>query len=209
MSGAVMTWQRNTGYLALAVIVPSSFGGYTWRCTTAGTSGSSEPAWPADPSISPTVTDGSVVWSVGTGFRQAAQAGLAGLVASFKTANPSIIRRVLTTKPQGFGSETPLFYIGAMNERVDHANGVRTRTLEGFSAYLLDTSPASEESSDRLAFAVDALTDLFTGGVHIISGRSILQHTATLDTEQVDGTNIILPGAEFTFAQTVVAEGRN
>lgn len=208
MSGAVQTWQPSTAYVALAVVIPTAFGGYTWRCTTPGTSGGTEPVWP-DPSVSPTVADGSVVWSVGTGFRQEARAALVALVASFRAANPTIVRTVLGSKPRNLNLDPPIFYIGQMNERVEHANGVRTRTIEGFSAYLLDTSPAPEEFSERLAFAVDALTDLFTGGVHTISGRSIFQHTATLDTEVGDGTNVILPGVEFQFGMTVVAEGRN
>lgn len=38
-------------------------GAQAWRCTTAGTTGSSEPSWPASPSIGTTQSDGTVTWT--------------------------------------------------------------------------------------------------------------------------------------------------
>lgn len=54
-------WGANTAYSLNAVIYrTTTAGSYSWfRCTTAGTSGGSEPTWPT----SGTVTDGSVVWT--------------------------------------------------------------------------------------------------------------------------------------------------
>lgn len=202
-------WQATTAYAVTAVVIPTTFTGYTWRCTTAGTSGSTEPTWPADPSLSPTVTDGSVTWSVGTGFRQAIQSGLVTLLTAFIAANPTIIRSVRTVRPRSFTTvDLPCFYVGDLNETIAHSAGIRTRTVPGFAAYLVDDMGEQIESNDRFNFAVDALTDLFTLNPHAISGRSIFQHTATLDTEVSDGV-VTFPAAEFQFAQTHIAEGRN
>lgn len=202
-------WLANTDYALTAVVIPTTFTGYTWRCTKAGTSGNSEPSWPTDPSLTPTINDGSVTWSVGTGFRQAIQTGVAGLVATFSAANNTIIRSVRTVRPRSFTtSELPCFYIGDLNETITHSAGVRTRQVTGFSAYLVDDLGEQIESNDRFNFAVDALTDLFTLNYHAISGRSNFQHTATRDTEVSDGA-VIFPAAEFLFAQTSIAEGRN
>ena len=50
-------WVTGTSYALNAVIAPAN--GKTYKCTTAGTSGSTEPTWPdAD-----TVTDGTAVWT--------------------------------------------------------------------------------------------------------------------------------------------------
>ena len=205
------TWQANTAYTATAVVIPTAaaFGGYTWRCTTAGTSAGTEPVWP-DPTITPTIADGGVTWSVGTGFRQAIQYGIAALVQTFATANPTIIRSVRTNRPPSFAGSTslPVFYIGDLNESITHVQGVRTRTFSGFSCYLVDAMGTIEDSNNRMNFAADVLTDLFTLNVHAISGSaSILQQTATLDYEVTEGA-VLYPALEFQFAETKLAEGR-
>ena len=55
-------WAANTAYSLLAVVkAVASPNNYLYECTTAGTSGSTEPSWPTV--IGSTVTDGSVVWT--------------------------------------------------------------------------------------------------------------------------------------------------
>src|SRR5438128_828382 len=123
------TWQAGQAYLLTAVVVPTTFAGYTWRCTTAGTSGGVEPTWPADPSLTPTVTDGTVTWTVGTGSRQALQAGLITLLTAFKAANPTIVRSVLTVRPRSFETvDLPCFLLGSMDETITHNQGTRSTT---------------------------------------------------------------------------------
>ena len=205
-------WVKNTAYLASAVVIPTTtvFAGYTWRCTTAGTSAATEPTWP-DPTITPTVTDGTVVWSVGTGFRQAIQYGIYALVTAFSAANPTIVRSVRTVRPPSFASSTslPVFFMGDLNESITHADGVRTRIVSGFSCYLVDQLGTIDDSNDRMNFAADVLTDLFTANYHAISGTSIFQHTSTSDFEYPDPkASVVYPALEFTFAETKSSEGR-
>src|SRR5204863_114336 len=105
-----------------------------------GTSAGVEPTWPADPSLTPTVTDGSVTWSVGTGFRQALQGGVVSLISTFKAANPTIVRSVLSVRPRSFETvDLPCFYLGDMGETIETSQGTMTRTFDGFSAFLVDT----------------------------------------------------------------------
>ena len=92
------TWLANTAYTATAVVIPTVFTGYTWRCTTGGTSAGTEPSWPDPTSGTTTITDGGVTWSVGTGFRQSVQAGIKSIVQTFATANPTIIRSPRPTR---------------------------------------------------------------------------------------------------------------
>ena len=59
----VLLWDYTVG----ALVVPSganSNSAQLWKCTTAGTSGSVQPTWPASPTaFSTTQTDGSVTWT--------------------------------------------------------------------------------------------------------------------------------------------------
>lgn len=201
-------WQASHAYTLTTVIRPTTFGGYTWRCTTAGTTAAAEPAWP-DPLVSPTVTDGSVTWSVGTGFRQALQAGILSLVQAFATANPTIIRSVKSVRPESFSGTAalPVFFLGNMSETLIHAQGTRSRQFDGFSGFLVDQLGTVGDSNDRMNFAADVLADLFTLNPHAASGRSIAQHQTTIDTEiEADGTRY--PALEFGFGPTEVLEGR-
>ncbi len=60
---AVATWAANTGYSVGDIRVSVSFGstGLSYRCTTDGVSGSTEPDWPK--SIGGTVVDNEVTWT--------------------------------------------------------------------------------------------------------------------------------------------------
>ena len=206
-------WQANHAYVVPAVVKPTAavFAGYTWRCTVPGTTGATEPVWP-DPTLgTTTVTDGGVTWSVGTGFRQLIQYGVTAVVQTFATANPTIIASVRTVRPPSFASSAslPVFFIGDINETITHENGIRTRTVSGFSAYLVDQMGTIEDSNDRMNFAADVLTDLFTLNYHAAGGLAIFQHTATSDFEYTDPKSAaVFPALEFQFAETKLAEGR-
>lgn len=54
-------WLASTAYALGDYVVPTTENGYRYECTTAGTSGTTEPVWPT--TIGATVTDGSVVWT--------------------------------------------------------------------------------------------------------------------------------------------------
>lgn len=61
--GSVWTplpWRATTDYAANQLIRPTVANGFLYACTAAGTSGTTEPAWPTSAG---TVTDGTVTWS--------------------------------------------------------------------------------------------------------------------------------------------------
>ena len=66
-AGVVTTWAAATAYVAGAWVRPASLAQASplrFECTTAGTShASTEPTWPTSTTTSPTVTDGTVVWT--------------------------------------------------------------------------------------------------------------------------------------------------
>lgn len=55
------TWQAATAYVLTDDVVPVTVNGYRYVCTSAGTTGSSEPDWPM--TVTGTVTDGTVTWT--------------------------------------------------------------------------------------------------------------------------------------------------
>ncbi|MCX2728562.1 hypothetical protein OO015_13815 (plasmid) [Thermomicrobium sp. 4228-Ro] len=61
-------WQPNTAYSVGDYVIPTAFNTSgprrLYRCTTAGTSGASEPSWPT--TEGGTVNDGTVVWTEAT-----------------------------------------------------------------------------------------------------------------------------------------------
>jgi hypothetical protein len=65
------SWEKNRAILLGTVNTPSgnlpngqpSTTTQFWKCTTAGTTGLSEPAWPSSPANGATIADGTVVWT--------------------------------------------------------------------------------------------------------------------------------------------------
>jgi len=61
------TWQPSTAYSAGALVKPTAgSNSFFYECTTAGTSGTTEPTWPTTDGA--TVTNGTVVWTARAGF---------------------------------------------------------------------------------------------------------------------------------------------
>lgn len=204
-------WKANTAYLAVAVVIPTAavFAGYTWRCTTAGTSAGTEPVWP-DPTLgTTTIADGTVVWSVGSGFRQAVQYGVISLMQTFAAANPTIVRAVRSTRPGSFATASlPVFYLGDMTESDTYGNGQWIRAFSGLTAYLVDNLGTIEDSNDRMNFAADAIGEYLTQNYHASGARSILQIQSINDTEETDAKGLTYPAIEFQLGGTFQTEGR-
>lgn len=60
-------WKASKAYVAGQVITPTTPNGHSYQCSTAGTSGASEPTWPTG--SGDTVADGSAVWTeIGTEY---------------------------------------------------------------------------------------------------------------------------------------------
>lgn len=55
-------WRSGTAYTNTNYVIPSNFNGFYYQCTSAGTSGTSEPTnWPVRSGV--TVTDNTVTWT--------------------------------------------------------------------------------------------------------------------------------------------------
>jgi hypothetical protein len=134
-------------------------------------------------------------------------AGLVSVLNTYKTAHPTLLRGVYTARPEGSAFEKPCAYVGARDESVTHDSGLRTRTFDGLTVWVLDTFPVNQETSDRMDDLVDGLMDAFTAAPHAGGTNTVISVTRVQDTEVTMG-DAIYRAAVFTFAQGVVQEGR-
>jgi len=76
------TWQASTAYSLGDVVEPTTPDGNVYECTTAGTSGATEPTWVTGEGN--TTTDNTVVWTCHTKTANAAQDDLVGANKTWK-----------------------------------------------------------------------------------------------------------------------------
>lgn len=114
-------WVASTSYALNTVIAPGN--GKTYICTTAGTSGSTQPTWPdAD-----TVTDGGAVWTYQTDVTLKYPNGSKGFkdVTLVDGVTPPNITKLLGLTPldntDTYGSD--YFYVNISSERVPFRGG--------------------------------------------------------------------------------------
>ena len=204
MSDFTTAWQANHSYSLLAVVKPTTFTGFTWRVTTAGTSGGTEPVWPSVGTD--TIADGSVTWSRGTGFTQAFQANLVSLMTAFAQANPTIIKGIYTTRPLSLNAMAlPGWFLDDITEQSNVMNGVRQRQLTA-DTFWVTTLGDPRVPNDQSNFMRDVLADLITQNYHQISGQSIITYAMNTDTEFPEA-NSDFPALHIQVIATVM-EGR-
>lgn len=133
--------------------------------------------------------------------------GLVTVLNAYKTAHPTLLRGVYTARPAGPAFEKPCAYVGSRDETTAHDSGLRTRTFNGLTVWILDTFPDNQQTADRMDILVDGLQDAFTAAPHAGGGNTVVSVTSVNDTEVTMG-EAIYRAAVFTFASGVVAEGR-
>lgn len=186
-------WQASYAYAVGDCIRPKIHGSYKYlECTVAGTSGTSEPTWPAGGS---TVTDGGVTWKV-CDMRHGTTVGklLEVIDVGGAPGLPAISGKLLTDIAKGFtarnavvngpidASSSPAFLYS------DKSNGnitLKASTMLNFAAGIADTGPmdyvekvVSDIVSSSLAAAgvdtipVNYTADVCNGGTAISGGDS-------------------------------------
>jgi hypothetical protein len=205
----VPEWQALHTYAVPAVVSQSGRVLPLWRATTGGTSAAAEPTWPV---ASPwTVTDGTVTWTLNTTFRQDVHAGIVTTLGTFRTANPTLLRKVWHARPGSFTlGELPCAVLGSMTESITTMNGIRQRRMDGFTIEIVDRSPDNEEADDRMNALIDALMDYVTGAYHMASGTSIVEPIGVTDGDTgaiSEGSNVFWYSNVIGF-RAYVMEGR-
>ena len=144
-------------------------------------------------------------------WRVDAVAGVMAVLQAQKTATPTQLRAVYSSRPGSF-PEVPAAYIGPRDERITYTAGTRTRTLSGLAVVVVDSQPDAQQTGDRLDALVDLLVDRFTAAyAQVAGGNSILQLSSISDTD-VDvgatGGPILYRGVILGFGDTFITEGR-
>jgi len=202
-------WLPSHAYLAGAVVTETT-GLPLWRCTTAGTSGVVEPAWPT---ASPwTVADGAtLVWTLNTTFREDVRAGIVTTLRAFQAANPDLVRQVWPVRAGSITlGDTPALVVGDLHETIATMQGVRQRTMDGFAVEVIDQAPDNLEASNRMDLLVDAVMDFLTAAYHSASGTSIVEPIGVEDGAASlggEGQNLAYYGQTIRF-RGYVMEGR-
>lgn len=199
-------WRPHHDYTAGAVVLPTTFAGFLWGCTVAGTTGAVEPAWPDPYTGTVTIADGGVTWQVKTGFRMAFQDGIMSVCTAFAAANPTIVRRVSSVRPRSMQGELPVLWLGTIDETVALQQNTRRRDLTAELHYV-DTVPDPDQYNSRSNFLVDAILEPLTAGFHAAGGASIMEPTLEVEPRDLDEGGTLYPEVVFTI-RGYITEGR-
>jgi lambda family phage minor tail protein L len=95
---AYAAWQASTSYAVGAIVraTTTQASGLVFRCTVAGTSASTQPAWPTD--IGSTIVDGSVTWTaISSVYEELAVLGPNAIIELFELQLDSTLHGASTT----------------------------------------------------------------------------------------------------------------
>ena len=143
-----------------------------------------------------------------TTFRRDVTNNLVALAEDFQNANPTLLLRVHSRKPQGFTGDLPAVYVGSHNEAIRHDAGLRIRTMEPQLVLVGNPSGAPEEIADEMDTLVDEFLDYVTLHPHAISSNTVTSVTQIRDVE-LELDDVIYPAAVLTLGETIAREGRS
>ena len=136
-------------------------------------------------------------------YRSDFVAGVAAVAQTYATANPTLLKKVTTARPAGFG-DTPHAYVGGRPESIIHTSGTRQRTLS-LTLVVVSSEPDTVEVRDRMDDLADALIDAYTAAHSQVPG-CLIEPIGVEDIEDQVGT-VSYPGFQITI-RALVLEGR-
>jgi hypothetical protein len=140
-----------------------------------------------------------------TTFRSATRAGLVTILQAFQSANPTMLRSVFTSRPEGFTGDYPIAFVDTFPESVLHTSGVRGRTGV-VTVVVVDAGGTNAEQVAAWDALVDGLMDHFTSYPHISTG-TIWDRMSVAEYDETIGEQL-RPAVRFTFENIYTGEGR-
>jgi hypothetical protein len=140
-----------------------------------------------------------------TTFRAATRAGLVTILQAYQTANPTMLRSVLTCRPEGFTGDYPIAFVDSVPEGIFHTQGIRGRTMTAVVA-VVDAGGTNPQQVAAFDLLVDGLVDHFTDYAHISTG-TIWDRMTVADYDETIGEQL-RPAVRFTFDNIYTGEGR-
>lgn len=146
-----------------------------------------------------------------TTFRADVRAGLVTATQAFITSNPTLLRRVFTTRPTSFNTDMPFAYIDLLAETATHTAGTRERVMAP-SVVIVSRPLENEQQVAAWDVLVDALADHFTGYPQFTTSSIWDRWTLTEEGEEIQTAPDSIrtfPTVRFTFDNVSLREGRS
>lgn len=146
-----------------------------------------------------------------TTFRADVRAGLVTATQAFITANPTLLRRVLPTRPTSFNTDMPFAYIDLLAETATHTAGTRERVMAP-SVVIVARPLENEQQVAAWDVLVDALADHFTSYPQFTTSSIWDRWTLTEEGEEIQTAPDSIrtfPTVRFTFDNVSLREGRS
>jgi len=184
-------WVASTAYALDAEVVPTvgKANGFTYICTTAGTSGTAEPAWPV--TLDATITDGGVVWTCrqGNNFCLGANGATLALgnldrLIDMVTGKPDMLlvsrrsRRKLAALVRAQGSNLEVG-TGKLGERIELFGGIPVAVSDWVNDNDVIGSTTDDSVIYALQFGEGKLSGLQNQGVQVEKIGSLETKDAT------------------------------
>lgn len=118
-------WDNATAYVVGDCVQPTTPDGYRYRCTTAGTSGGSEPGTWNNGAIGATTTDNTVVWTMVSAKHEVTEVVLALSSPDLATNTPGASLSLGNTVTSGTSGDIPI-YIRVINNVNTVSNNTAT-----------------------------------------------------------------------------------
>ncbi len=122
------------------------------------------------------------------------RAALAGILESFRVANPTLLRQTYRARPATF--HPPLAYVGQISEAISHEFGSQRNRIQTGTLVVVQGIYENAETADKLDILADALITYLTGEHARVSGQTLLEATASEDVELAIG--------EVSYAATII-----
>lgn len=179
------TWTANTAYVVGTRVTKVADDNTVWLVETAGTSGNAEPTWPI---VAPwTVADGGVSWGLASSFRRKCVVGVYGVLTSFVTANPTLLRTGRKARPKSLtNADLPCAWLDPRRETVTHGGSIRQTTLT-VPVKVAVPVPDNAEAETLLDDILDGLRDAFTLNYHAVSGFAITGQDSADEFDEPEG----------------------
>jgi hypothetical protein len=146
-----------------------------------------------------------------TTFRADVRAGMVAAVQAFITANPTLLRKVHTSRPTNFAGDIPFAYIDLLAETATHTEGTRERVMAP-SVVIVSRPLDNETQVAAWDVLVDLLADHFTSYPQFTANSIWDRWTLTEEGEEVQtapDSIRVFPTVRFTFDNVSLREGRS
>lgn len=106
----------------------------------------------------------------------------------YKTAHPTLLRKVWSARPGSFG-DVPCMFLGRRSElSPDDDTGTATREIT-LEVVVVDTFGDNEQTTDRMDVVVDGLATLLRSNTYVSVSGGVVDAVSSVDDGEITVTN--------------------